>query len=417
MMKINTVIRPSLGGAVALVTLLAAGCYYMPGQGGGTAKVAISAKGIPANLSSVALVVTAPGMAPVTATASTTANSITVSVPAGPARTFTLLLNGPSATLEGVATVDLQAGQSTTVNVTPTLGATQLVFPDFQNSRLVQISDMNGTGWTQLYAANFSGITAFSPYAVDFDNQGKIYVANDNLGSTYGVIRIDDVNHTTGSALVVVDGVYGSGIKSVAVDRSNNLVYYIGTSPASGTPILFVKSVANILATATQINLSTLLTSAPNSMAVDDQGMLYFAIQGIPGTTFTPGYVMKYNPTTGTKVATATGFNSPFAVMVKGPYVYVSDNTDIGGTGKAQIVRLDTNLNPIDSFSGPSTDPFYGPEAFVAVLNKKFTVIDEGPTSSFKDRLASFDDMSGSNWTTLGSFGSGVNAFDFYNIC
>ena len=85
---------------------------------------------VPANLTSVALVVTAPGMATISTTASVTAGSITVSVPAGPSRTFTLLLNGPSATLEGVATVDLQPGETTTVNVTPTLGATQIVVPD-----------------------------------------------------------------------------------------------------------------------------------------------------------------------------------------------------------------------------------------------------------------------------------------------
>ena len=413
-MKSDRVIKLSLTAVAAALAILVTGCYYMPGANGGTAKVAVGVRGVPVNLVSAALVVTAPGMAPITANASLTSNSITVSVPAGPARTFTLLLNGPSATLQGVATVDLQPGENTTINVTPTLGATQIVIPDFQNGRIVQISDMSGTGWTAVAAASLAGISTFSPYAVDFDNLGRIYVSNNTVNTSDGLIRIDDINHT--SSLAVVDLPGATGISSLAIDRVNNLIYYVSSSPSSGLAILNVKGVNNIAASATQPSLPSL--PVPKGMAVDDQGMLYMAIPGVPGTTFTPGYVVKYNPTAAAAVATSTySFNSPWGIMVKGPYVYVSDNTNTGGTGKAQIVRLDTNLNFIDSFPGPSTNPFYGPETFVAVLNRKFAVIDENYSVLFKDRLASFDDMSGTNWTTFGSSGSGLNQFDFYSLC
>ena len=170
--------RPArLSLAVVLTAMLIAftGCYLMPGSGNGKAKVSIGVKGLPPNLASVVLVVTAPGMAPITTTASINAGSITVSVPAGPARTFTLLLNSASATLQGSATVDLQAGQTTSINLTPTLGATQIVIPDNLNNRIVQISDMNGSGWVAKIGDDF-GLAGqlLQPYAVDFDSTGRI---------------------------------------------------------------------------------------------------------------------------------------------------------------------------------------------------------------------------------------------------
>ena len=150
--------RPArLSLAVLLTAMLIAfpGCYLMPGTGNGKAKVSIGVKGLPPNLASVVLVVTAPRMAPITTTASINAGSITVSVPAGPARTFTLLLNSASATLQGSATVDLQAGQTTSIKLTPTLGATQIIIPDNLNNRIVQISDMNGSGWVAKIGDDF----------------------------------------------------------------------------------------------------------------------------------------------------------------------------------------------------------------------------------------------------------------------
>ena len=87
-MKSDRVIKLSLTAVAAALAILVTGCYYMPGANGGTAKVAVGVKGVPVNLVSAALVVTAPGMAPITATAALTSNSITVSVPAGTGQDF-----------------------------------------------------------------------------------------------------------------------------------------------------------------------------------------------------------------------------------------------------------------------------------------------------------------------------------------
>ena len=97
----------------------------------------------------------------------------------------------------------------------------------------------------------------------------------------------------------------------------------------------------------------------------------------------------------------------PWDVMVNGDFVYVSDK------GALKILRLDRNLSLVDSFGGPQSDPFVGPEQFVAVLNKPITLIDE---NSSTDRLVTFNDMTGAGWTEYGSTGSGVGFFQFYSV-
>ena len=406
-MKSDRVIKLSLTAVAAALAILVTGCYYMPGANGGTAKVAVGVKGVPVNLVSAALVVTAPGMAPITATAALTSNSITVSVPAGPARTFTLLLNGPSATLQGVATVDLQAGESTTINVTPTLGATQIVVPDLLNNRVVQISDMNGTGWTAIAGAAGlpSGVNptgaSITPYALDFDSLGRIYIASQ---SAIGLFRIDDISHVSTSA-VSVDTL--TGVTSVAVDRTNGLIYY-----GTGSTAINQKAVNNIAGGAASLSLtaenSNIFASA--GLASDDQGILYLAVDTLLTYTWE---IIKYNPMlpSGSRIVATSANNilsSPWGIMVKGPYVYVSDS----GAGK--IDRFDKNLQYIDSFSGPANSPFTRPETFLATLNQQITVMDEG---SGVDRITSFGDITGAGWTTFGSTGAGTNQFELYSIC
>lgn len=411
-------ISPAKLAAVVIlgaVSILFTGCFYMPGLSGGKARAGIVLpRSIAANTTSLALIVGGPGMEPIYASYTTIPPSISIEVPSGLARTFTVLLNSPSATLQGVATVDLQPGEIKDITVNPTVAGTQIVVPDFQNQRIVQISDMNGTGWITKAVNDFPGTTAFSPYAVDFDNQGRIYIANNTPSSTDpGVIRVDDINHT--SSFEVVDGTYASGIRALAVDRAHGLIYY-----STGSSILYQKDVNNIAASAITSDLS--LDSIGFSvigLAVDDQGILYITCPN----TDVGGHVFKYDPSApiGSRLVASTdssAYNfyslpsSPWGVMVKGDYVYVCDS------GAAKVVRFDKNLQFVDSFPGPSTDLFYGPEAFVATLNRKITVIDE--KYGWNDRLASFDDMTGAGWTTFGANGTGTSGagfFDFYSIC
>ena len=62
---------------------------------------------------------------------------------------------------------------------------------------------MTGAGWTAISASNFGVVTggALTPYAIDFDNLGRIYIAN-NFGTPTGLLRIDDINHASTYSVV-----------------------------------------------------------------------------------------------------------------------------------------------------------------------------------------------------------------------
>lgn len=80
----------------------------------------------------------------------------------------------------------------------------------------------------------------------------------------------------------------------------------------------------------------------------------------------------------------------PWDVKVIGGYIYATYPR------VNRVSRLDQNLNFIDEYKGLSGDVFYGPRRFVAILNKKITLIDEfGHVFIFNnlDRLVSMSDM------------------------
>jgi hypothetical protein len=80
-------------------------------------------------------------------------------------------------------------------------------------------------------------------------------------------------------------------------------------------------------------------------------------------------------------------------------------------------LQLDQNLNYLKSFGTPDdlTPPlnpgeFSNPTRFIAALNERFYLIDDG----VEDRLASFRDMQGNGWMTYGTTGSGQDQFQFF---
>jgi hypothetical protein len=389
------------------------GCYYIAPvpRVGASARMAV--KGMPVNTVSVALIVTGPGM--ITQAYSYTPplpESISVSVPAGTARTFTLLVNNVSVSFQDQVTTDLQPGESRDITFTPALVATQIVVPDRLNNRIVQVSDMAGAGWTAKATLDFmSTPEVLRPYDVDFDSLGRIYIANNDPSSTTplgGVLRIKDINSTPGFEIVDTTG--ASGIPDLAVDRANGYVYYTWSFGST----LYRKSVDNIAATAQTFNLmaeSAIGSSfAQTGIAVDAGGFVYIVIPTGAGA----GKVVKYDPTLaeGSRVVAQTSyvFNSPWGVMARGGFIYVSD--PLG----RKVVRFDGNLSFVDEFGGPGGDPFVGPKRFVAVLSNKITLIDEyAATGANTDRLTAFDDMTGAGWQTFGATGTGGSQFLFFD--
>ena len=373
---------------LGMSSLLATSCYYIPALGGrGVARATVSPSPLPPpNVTSIALIVGGPGMNTITQSIMVGAGTTTLSVPSGIGRTFTLLENTPSATLIGTATVDLSPGETKNIPLTPTAGASQIVVSDNLNNRLVQISDMSGTGWTTLSIA--------SPYAVDFDEQARMYVA-----SSASVVRMSDILDVNPPTTVGAS-TQGLAIKAIAVDRPRGLLYF-----TDGTTNLYSVQITPTVGTALSVSLTTVVPSLYCSVlgiAVDSDGFVYLTGTFTSISYTTVPEIVKIDPTTFSSPKIAASYtgslSSPWDVLVNGNYVYVSD------FGAKQIVRFDKNLNRLDSISGYGTDSFLGPERFVAILNKPITVIDEAVGSGpGRDRIVSFNDMTGAGWTTYGS--------------
>ncbi len=415
-METGSISKPARLGLAAVLFCLTVGlmgCYYIAPvpRAGASARMAV--KAVPANIASVALIVSGPGMATQGYSYSPPLpESISVSVPAGVSRTFTLLVNSVSVSFQDQVTIDLLPGESRDITFTPALAATQIVVPDRLNNRIVQISDMAGAGWTAKATADFvSTIETLRPYDIDFDSLGRIYIANNDPSSTTplgGVLRIKDINSTAGFEIVDTTG--ASGIPDLAVDRANRYVYYTWSFGST----LYRKSVDNIAVTAQTFNLmaeSAIGSSfAQTGIAVDAGGFVYIVIPTGAGA----GKVVKYDPTLaeGSRVVAETSytFNSPWGVMARGGFIYVSDPLGL------KVVRFDANLNFIDEFGGPGGDPFVGPKRFIAVLSNKITLIDEyAATGANTDRLVAFDDMTGAGWQTFGATGTGNSQFLFFD--
>jgi len=376
-------VAAKLAAAVILgaASLLFMSCFYMPGVSGAKARVGlVLPRSIAGNTSSIVLVVGGPGMGTITAQYSYGTTSATLSVPSGAARTFTVLANTPSVTFRDDVTVDLAPDETKEIDLTPTLFASQIIIPDNGNSRIVQIADMSGTGSTTLPAS--------FPYDVDFDDQGRIYVATSS-----GISQMDDITGANSTPLTITP----TSVQSIAMDRAHGLLYYVGYD-ANGSYNLWRMQVTPKLGAETPIIMGSAYSQG---IAVDSDGFVYMAAN-------TPA-VLKIDPNTPKVVASYSGnFMDPWDVLVNGDFIYVSDYT------AKQIVRLTKNLDFVDSISGHGSDSFLGPERFVAILNKPITVIDEANFAQ-GNRLVSFGDMTGAGWTTYEpQISAGVDAFQFF---
>jgi hypothetical protein len=346
-------------------------------------------------------------------------------VPAGEDRTFSVLVNTRYLTFRGDTTVDLTAGQDTTVVVEPELAATAIVVPDpyseynYTTRRLVQIEDMSGTGWTVVNFADLglgmSSINEFIPYDVDFDAHGRIYVAN----SYAGIVRIDDMS--AANALWFATGLplAATPVTCIAVARNQGWIYFTGGSDLKRLPV------ANPTGSPDAISLTGLFPSGLQiyGMGADTQGYLYLVAYSYSTYQYGVYKIDAQNPGSpsfaATPYADAGVLSQPRDVMIKDSFAYVTNQ--LGADG-AKILQLTKQLQFVRGFGGPAPSlpaapkpgEFYGPRLFVATLNRKITVIDED--DQLTDRLVAFDDMEGLNWVTYGSSGSGVGQFGFFQL-
>jgi len=421
---------------VVLVLAISSCTLTAPGGGSAAATLGITMKQPTAPIASIAVTVTASGMAPIAETVSVGQTEIVLEVPAGPARTFRVLVNTASVTFMDETTVDLAAGEKVTVTLQPVLSATQIIVPDANNGRLVQISDMDGTGWVDVYDTDIgydSGGGPFTPYDIDFDADGRIYIANNPEWSEGApvVLRLDDINDSTYETIVRADELpsysYSFGVPAIAVDRANGYLYYVEQDAYS----LCRKKLGSPLGPKEEFGVDMTDGMSTRGLAVGPSGHVYIVIDSggypehsvlkvdvmnlIDGTAPVPasyGYPEPPNP-----------LNQPWDVIVKPPYVYVANANTADWSEAYSIVQLTQDLEFVRGFGAPWYGPpdpvvgeFYGPRRFLAALNPGFTLIDEYAQSEDRDRLVFLGDMVGAGWKTFGSTGSEAGQFTFFEV-
>ncbi len=405
--KISVLIKIFIGVVLPLLVLSTLGCKFFTGGAGGTAAPHLTVKGAPSNITSLSLIITGPGMSPIESYYSSVPSSITVEVPAGNDRQFELIAHvdpsSPSAatSFKGTATVDLAPGEKKNITLNMITNETKLLIPDpsWSNNRLVQIDNMNGNGWIEVHGTDigYGADSEFEPYDVDFDAQGRIYIANNHF-FVGGVIRIDNMNYAPYDTIV-----NQIGVRSIAIDRVNNDLYYITYND------LYRKNLdggAPITLTVSGLEISF------EGIAIDDDGLIYIANDG-------GDEVVKYNPLTETVIKQVGVGSIPWDVIVKSPFVYVA-RYDSGGAND-KIIQLTKTLDIVDELPGKpdSTDDFRGPHRFIAILNKRIYVIDEDESAADIERIVAFDDINGTNWDTFdpSMLIPPESAFLFYNVC
>ncbi len=350
----------------------------------------------PANINKITVRVEGPDMPTMEFDFDPGLPTLTLFVPSGSSRKFTVLANTPSATLGGSAERDLEPVENVSISITMGLFATKLVIPDFFSNRILQIDDIEDS--------TFISNSVNQPYDIDFDSRGRIYVAKTNPP---GVERIDDINDTN---FIQIVGDFS--IESLAIDRTNNILYYASSSE------LYSSNLDGSNPTNLSMNSDDIQSIL--GMSVDGNGILYIA-----GTEVSGGFdrIFRYNPQNapGSRVTVVydntTILSTPWDTQVKPPYVYV---TNLYGADGERVLQLNMDLLLVDSYGNEATTVntsqgmFYGPRKFLKVLNEKIIIIDDRASDSF-DKLVSMDDIDGNGWATLPTSGDGQSLFLFYS--
>lgn len=366
-------------------------------------------------ITSVELTVSGPGMNTISIVYDSLPSSIEIAIPSGRDRTFELVVfvDVPiiaATSYKGTATADLTQN-SATIYLTMGVGSTKIVVPDYSNNRVIQFDDINDSIPMTLDAGMLfdNGLTtSLFPYDVDFDREGRIYIAN---VAANGLIRVDNISGTDPVVIGTINFIY-----SLAIDRQNNLIYYYDGS------ILYQSELdgsGSIQLTLDNHPDNPYQIMDINGLSVDDKGILYIA-----GAANTEGdAVFRYNPDTQevtAKYDDMTYLSSPWDAMVKDDKLYITNPYGDDGYQILELSTSDLSLtnnygNPIPSSTiNTSKGMFYGPRRFAAPLNEVLTIIDDYSGDDF-DKIIQMDNINGDNWKTLPASGNGQNLFKFFD--
>lgn len=404
---LGVVMKKTIFIVLVLSLLFTLSTCYFTGDSTVSISQVIKAIGLPTDITSVELTVSGPGMNTIVVVYDSLPSTIELSIPSGSDRTFELVVyvDTPiiaATSYEGITTVDLSQGNAE-ITLTMGVGSTKLIIPDYWNNRIVQIDNISGSGWIHStgLSIGYGADNQFDPYDIDFDAQGRIYIAN-NDNTLGGVIRIDTINDILYDPIVSLGSVI-----TIAIDRTNSFLYYATTSQLYKYDL--EDSINN------PIGMDTI--NSIRGITVNEDGILYVA--GMDNIFFQDS-VFRYDPVS--QVVTATNsnasLNEPWDVLVKEDRLYV---TNFNPGGSLKILSLDHNLSSDEWYgdSPPPEDPgyFYGPRRFIAVLNRKIHILDEGFSGNRESILAMDNIGPWDNWDVFNAEDIGETKFALYSTC
>jgi hypothetical protein len=366
---ITRIILVAVFGGLAL-----AGCMDPTLAGSGMVTSSLSIAEAPLGVSEIDIRIRGRDFDPINLTVNRNIDALILELPVGKNRLF----EGRAGTYfaRTVASVTPN-GANVGLNFWPVL-----IVPDTNNNRLVQVWRPDQPVWE---TNSYDG----QPVDVDFDQGGRIIVADSNNG----ILRFDSIYDDTPEFVVST-----SGISSVAVDREKSIIYF-SVGFAGQTPGLFR---ATYQGASQQIGQAT-----PSRITIDDEGYLYL----VNGLT-----VGKYNPATNSVGPTFVVENAETIedIQFAGGSIYLA--VPWGAPGQ-QIVRLSKSLGFEAAFGESVSDPanpapgeFYAPRGFVTDRRGLLVVRDAGGGYS---RLVFLNPNNPGAWATYGSNGSGEGQFSF----
>lgn len=354
-------------------------------------------------IGSVELTVSGPGMNTIVIVYDSLPSSIDLAIPSGSDRTFELVVNVDipiitATSFKGTATADLTQ-DSVTVYLTMGIGSTKIVVPDpmWNNGltpRISQFDNINGTNALSLNLAallvqGLTGVATFNPYDIDFDSQGRIYIANYDFGGSGGIIRIDNI---TGLNPVLI-GTSSGAVRTLSIDRHNNQLYY--TDGGS-------------------IYKYDLISSSDINIGFAGESINALAVKGNYLYMVDSDVLVKYDLKSSMFVESTDSGNIPQIsnledILIKDNSIFIANE---GGPSGYKILELSTSDLSLKANYGntvttvsTSKGNFYGPRRFAAQMNKEITIIDDFNNNDAAeinfDKIIQMNNINGDNWITL----------------
>ena len=436
-MNSKRVLRPVILYSLGLLitagsVLLLAGCMDpMSGTAAGASNPAVSVLNVPSNATNLEISITGSGMDEIRLQPTPGQSTVSVFVPQGPNRRFSLSADlfeygtttvNPSVWYDGVVTRSITPSSSV-VGIPASLRSVIMVpFLDTAGNEARLFAD--ATPLTSLGSFGIDNETL----AIDFDHLGRIYLGR-NRGSGTLIQRRNSAVSGGISIFLQVGGAIPSGnrgIVAMAIDRPRRWVYHAedgriwrtrydnsdnAAQPADTEELTGSITFPN--------GLNPGLGSRITGIAVDQaDGTILIAQQR---------QVFRFDSVTSQvlSVFPNEGILAPedqiTDVRIRGQHVLVLFHDSLNFAPVVELNRSLSFVRAYGTFVAPGTagqDEFNRPALdlgvfrFVAVLNRRIGILETGTNNA---RLVVIDDLSGAGWDSESLFGSDVN-FPMYPV-